>query len=363
MACVLDRRAWILLFLTAACGPHVDDAEEAEDFIADRDELQCDILLACGVFESEDECGFGSQQLGECERFDRRKADACIEALEGRLAALSPADQECSDDVVDLEACFGVIYWDETKNGNCQFESTAGRPIREAGEPILPDVLGDTGCLGRAGERWLHAARMEHASVAAFARLSMELMTLAAPASLVARAHRAALDELRHADMCLRVARQVTGDALDLGRMRTPGVRPRVTVDQLAVEALLEGCIGEGIAAAVALFAAETAPPEVAEVLRRIARDELRHAALAWSVIGWALEERPELGPVLFTAARRWALAQRERAVDPMPPLPDHGILGTEEEHRIATAVVEGTVLPTLAGLVSLPDLRTTTLS
>ena len=44
---------------------------------------------------------------------------------------------------------------------------------------------------------WLRAASFEHASIASFNRFSLELLVLGAPADLVDRANRAALDEVR----------------------------------------------------------------------------------------------------------------------------------------------------------------------
>ena len=53
---------------------------------------------------------------------------------------------------------------------------------------------------------WEAAATAEHASVAAFARHSMQLMALAAPMQLIRDAHEAALDEIRHARLSFALA-------------------------------------------------------------------------------------------------------------------------------------------------------------
>ena len=44
-------------------------------------------------------------------------------------------------------------------------------------------------------QHWTRAAQMEHASVAAFSRFSLQLLAVGAPPSLLEDAHRAALDE------------------------------------------------------------------------------------------------------------------------------------------------------------------------
>src|SRR5262249_6350017 len=55
-------------------------------------------------------------------------------------------------------------------------------------------------------EAWTASALFEHASVASFSRVSLELMAAGAPADLVELAHLAALDEIRHARLCFALA-------------------------------------------------------------------------------------------------------------------------------------------------------------
>ena len=55
-------------------------------------------------------------------------------------------------------------------------------------------------------EEWIENARSEHASVPAFSRLSLTLMSLGAPARLVEGAHRAALEEIEHARLAFALA-------------------------------------------------------------------------------------------------------------------------------------------------------------
>ena len=62
------------------------------------------------------------------------------------------------------------------------------------------------------------------------------------------------------------------------------------SLDRLALDTLLEGGIGETIAALMASRAARSANEALASVLERIASDELEHAALAWQTLAWAVE-------------------------------------------------------------------------
>jgi hypothetical protein len=145
-------------------------------------------------------------------------------------------------------------------------------------------------------EHWLRCALEEHASIASFSRLALELLSLGAPPELVAGAHSAALDELRHARRCLGVCRALRAGAPELGVFpdATRGVRP-VTVPELAVATFREGCLGEQRAArALAHAALEATSRELAELLRGLASDETRHAEYAWHIVEWCLGEDRE---------------------------------------------------------------------
>src|SRR5690606_25878949 len=81
-------------------------------------------------------------------------------------------------------------------------------------------------------------------------------------------------------------------------------------VARAVVDAVREGCIAETLAAhEAACLAGHADDPQVAAILRRIADDEARHAALAWRFVAWALDTRPELH----------SLAERAFAIDLQP--------------------------------------------
>jgi len=191
---------------------------------------------------------------------------------------------------------------------------TRGRQIRRLGQPVLPPVAeGDAWTkhdVARAlvaiddseraavADQWRENGRTEHASVAAFARLTLDLVSLGAPPSLVAAANRDALDEIRHAELCFALARAIDGRArspvafpdakssLARGRPRT------MALAALAVDSLVDGALNEGVSArVVARVAKRCAEPEIRAVLRGIAADEGRHSAHGWDVVRWCLAE------------------------------------------------------------------------
>jgi len=144
--------------------------------------------------------------------------------------------------------------------------------------------------------RWRDDGRMEHASVASFARFTLELMALGAPPSLLAEAQQAALDEVAHARSCLALASRLDGSSEGPGPLDVGGALDGICAEKSLRDAIVEGCVGETIAALVAQAQLRGATePEAVSALTRIAADEERHAHLAWRFVAWALREHPSL--------------------------------------------------------------------
>jgi hypothetical protein len=127
--------------------------------------------------------------------------------------------------------------------------------------------------------------------VASFARFALDLLAVGAPAELLAAAQRAGLDEVRHAELCFRLASAYAGAPLMPGPFLFAGsVAVAGDIAGLAVSAVKEGCVGETLAAIQASeqHAAAT-DPAVRAALAVIAADEARHAELAWRTVAWAV--------------------------------------------------------------------------
>lgn len=128
------------------------------------------------------------------------------------------------------------------------------------------------------------SAWMEAASVTAFERMANELAAHGAPRALVAAARRAAKDEIRHARTMTRLAR-AHGVTPPAPRVRKRDVR---SIEAVARENAVEGCIRETYGALLATWQSENAKDEdVRRAMRTIGRDERRHAALAMTVAEW----------------------------------------------------------------------------
>jgi hypothetical protein len=145
-----------------------------------------------------------------------------------------------------------------------------------------------------AAQHWLEVARLEHASVAAFARFVLQLLQLGAPPELVERATAAVADETRHARLAFGIAAQLDGRVIGPGVLDVRGSLLETSLVDVARLVVREGCFGETGAALEAREAALAATePALAQLLHDIADDESRHAELAWRFVAWALEREP----------------------------------------------------------------------
>jgi hypothetical protein len=163
----------------------------------------------------------------------------------------------------------------------------------------LPELAGKSlpvALRERAAAEWLEDARMEHASVAAFARFTLELLAFGAPADLVTESQLAGLDEVDHARLCFALASRYAGADLGPTALSMAQVAPASSLRESVLSAVIEGCIGETLAAARARAALESARDQATRsVLAKIAEDEARHAELAYRYVAWALTREPQL--------------------------------------------------------------------
>ena len=185
--------------------------------------------------------------------------------------------------------------------GSCTYSYSqscpGGRPFLVEGRARVADVraAGPAGPSALA-EAWLAEALLEHASVAAFARLSLQLLSLGAPVELIRDSQRASLDELEHAETCFAMASRYSGTKHLPGPLPVQGALDDLSLASLIECNLREGCIGETLAAeSMRLRAEQATEPELEAALLRIAEDETRHAELAFRILAWCREQAPEL--------------------------------------------------------------------
>jgi hypothetical protein len=185
-----------------------------------------------------------------------------------------------------------------------------GRPFVVHDETITAQLRGADDLEPALARAWADDALAEHASVASFARFALELLALGAPPALLREVHVAIADELRHAKLCLGLARRFAGGStIEIGALRLPARALGRVGDPVATALALfeEGCINESLAACEAADAAGCCEDdEVREVLESIAADERRHASLSFAALRWLLDTQGERvrGPLRTRLAR-----------------------------------------------------------
>jgi len=201
---------------------------------------------------------------------------------------------------------------------------------------------------------WRKLGQLEHASVAAFARLTLELMAAGAPAALLSAVQAAGVDEVRHAQQCFSVAARLSGEAMSPGPMVfSAPIVPRGDLVSLAVGAAREGCLGETCSAALAAACAERATdPEIRSTLASIAADEARHAALSWQIVAWAIAAggeavRAAVAVVLSAPISLGALAPRDGA-----DVEAVGLLGPDASAAVCQRAWAEVIVPARAALL-----------
>lgn len=245
------------------------------------------------------------------------------------------------------------------------FGMSRGRQLRKRGKVLLPPLVpeGAWAVLPLASRipsediraavaaQWRENGRTEHASVAAFARLTMDLIALGAPPDLIQSANLDARDEIRHAELCFSLAKVL--DGRDGGPGPFPGAQTARTLPGnrtlalagLAVDSLVDGALHEGLSARViAQLARRCEEPVIRALLFELAADEGRHAGHGWDVVKWCLAEG---GAPVAHALRAAAAVLPENPSTDLPMAARdgswegfgiHGVALEREQHRLALA-------------------------
>lgn len=279
-------------------------------------------------------------------------------------------------DLHPYDMCDNFLNGPTLENGLCCYETGicefCGRPFVVDGEiqlapvvarddwsektPLVADI--DATTRRALAAAWAEDARMEHASIASFARFSLHLLALGAPAELCVSTQQAALDEIEHARLCFGLASRYAGAPRGPGALPIDGALGTISLQEAAAAAVVEGCIGETVAALVAAEQLATVKDESARVaLERIVGDEAAHAELAWQFVAWALKKGGEdIGAAVRGAFGR-ALRVSSEAVAPLGPGIDretwqaHGRLLPEVAAEVRRKAIREVVAPAAEAL------------
>lgn len=321
--------------------------------------LMLTLAAGCGERVEGEQCV--SLHGSECPSVDQAS-----ETLEGQQLCTSPIEEVLRVDgfigqstVVDSGGAAREVCCYETTNRVLEGSCAIGRPLVHDGQQLTAQV-GAPGLWSRGARPdkrvlrgpqrralaayWTDAALIEHASVASFARLSMDLMAHCAPPELLLRCQVAAADEVRHARAAFALASVYGGQSVGPGPLQAPP-RAAPSLRELAVDVATHGAVGETLAALLAAEQLRVArDAAVCAHLREVVRDEAEHAELAWAILRWALHRDPALREPL-----RDALTQADwQGLLPVqgPAVTRHGLLDREAARAALVTGVEQVVVP-----------------
>lgn len=340
------------------------------------------VCLANGVAgESQKKCVEASNcrtnadcESGQCEV---SRDDSLSFGGDVSLGCRSPQD-ECSsmDDCVGRGCGFCVLGAGRWRCAEECFQ--LGRPFLVDGEAVLPALAAGSAWIDPASvpscsldnaeaqcaaAHWLACARMEHASVAAFARFALQLMHLGASPDLLQSTTEAMQDEIAHAKVCFALAKRYSDQALSAGPLEvSQALEHELEPARIAVDVFLEGCVGESVAALEASEMSRLSKdPAVTAVLEKIAKDEHEHALLAWRTLGWMLDNlgAQEKGKVV-QALTQLLVGLREELKGPaagMNETPDelelHGVPSAQRKNALRRQALAQLVLPCASALLA----------
>jgi hypothetical protein len=201
------------------------------------------------------------------------------------------------------------------------------------------------------------AALMEHASIAAFARFTLELVALGAPAELVSASVSAMSDETAHTRLCTELANRYSETAFSPGALDVTDALSQPDLLAVVDRAVIEGIFGETSSALEAAWARDAAEDEaVRHALTTIAEDESRHAALAVRFIAWAAKHDERVLPLVERRFREaQSAAAREGAPGSTPFAAEHGVLDAATRHAARRAMLHEVLPSVLAELHARP--------
>lgn len=231
----------------------------------------------------------------------------------------------------------------------------AGSSRRRDWAPPFAFEAGALDAAARAAlaEHWTREALYEHASIASFAQLTLDLLAFGAPPALVASAQRAGLDEVEHAKSAFALAAAYGGEPVGPTALAvTPCAA--MSLAHLARTTFIDACVGESVASAYLADRARTASDvELRALFATMAEDEERHAELAWRIVAWALAE----GGAEVAAALRESADEVARELAELDALDEAG--ESTSATIIRAAVLREIALPCASALLEKPPRST----
>lgn len=208
----------------------------------------------------------------------------------------------------------------------------------------------------RLAGTWTRRSAAEYLAVSTFSVLAIDLVAAAAPADVLSLCLRAGIDEVRHAELCLRMIEIYSGKRTmpPPGMSSLPDDPTRPRLHQALANTMLVSCVSETYATTILSATRDlTVDPVAQAVLTSIYSDEVMHARLGWAYLRHALDRGGDEAIAAAAAMVPIALrgvanvVERERPVGEVTPaVRDHGLMTPAEERRIFASCVREVLVP-----------------
>lgn len=200
---------------------------------------------------------------------------------------------------------------------------------------------------------WRWRMEQEHLAVGVFCDLARDLAELGCEPVVLSLLTRAATDEVRHADICRRVAELHGGEDIPRGRrgaVEAP-VFPGATFEQNVLYRIVETCcLSETFTVAYFTEMLEVATHPIGEaVVRSLLEDEVDHGRVGWAYLASARSRDglADLLPQLVDDTVSPVIDNAERAPEgDDPELVPHGYLGMTRGADIYRRTLHAVILP-----------------
>lgn len=282
-----------------------------------------------------------------------------------------------------------------TAGDNCEIVIALGRPYGKTVSKRKTCLSNDVTCIGgwksdllpdglfaekdrfdvaSAIEEYTIQGIAEHTSIASFSRVTLQLLQLGAPSSIVNLLLLAAQDEIKHAKICFAIVDQLSktpdsnerkSDYPDIFPL--PNASIPTDIYTLTSETLKEGIVGESVAAVrLCIRSRTTSNVDLKNILRDVAQDEAKHAALAWKTLSYIIQKKSHkmnaksaikhwLNSTSFTGIKTHPQVLKEKVTYISSGY--FGLLNTEQVKIIQEIVVEGFIRPTLEKILVINSL------
>lgn len=198
---------------------------------------------------------------------------------------------------------------------------------------------------------WCRRLTNELSTSTVFASLSRALVAFRAPHEIVRQAASAVADEVRHAEICLHVARAYWAEC--------PDPEPSSVVE-FAFEAephfgtllyvVMQSCVNEGVATVYLQRCLDEADHPLARAaVRDILSDEIHHARFGWTLLSSASvgpELRGRVAAALPSLLERVADAWMQQLADAAEVPRGHGAIGLVEGRKVVHDAYDALILP-----------------